>query len=680
MMIHTIKPLIKRLSCILLLLPTLSCGRWANAPEDSVEAPATPEYPELDGNVLKLTNGTAGVGYGGTMMVFNEGGKPGDIARVLQASIDSRLAWADARYFEVESDYNRLYADNGMIPTAIEDMKAQLRLFEAEARAANPIPHPEKKLNSALWFEGGEDAEGELDRLYGGERDAERSRAQTIWQYYCDAKVIELATNAYFAKREYLERPSPMGFCENYYTRAGYFTGESCQENPEGQSYFRCLWTEGVVKTYWFEEIYLNPESQKPVRTDTATVIPNLLSDENIETFRRILALDRETLVFPSAAFERFVFGASGELRDYFSKVIMKQTEAGRLCQRILPDLTEICDIFAIDRPKLAANAVWDPEAEMPLDPFGVISVLEQRETSLNDFFTFPPRTRSDSEVNTKAILSYFGGRNPSTHRNSESDRNLHLLASGESLPRPEFSDAVLENESEIQDILAAVIYGKLVGDELVQFNKKSSLIQQMETELNQARSTKDKLQARITATSNAGFTAANQGHPDDGDHVAHAFIEIRLKVTNHDGLVRAYFWVKEHEERVTLGCFNRRDNVMLEAAQCQPHKEDGVSAQTWYAAKEFSIDPDTGRLDFALTMAEPELMGFGYKARVSGDAIPDSFMDLTAEQTQGKVMAFELHPNRLKQHLEILTGKAFIRDEGQDLYEAGVSLWDQKL
>jgi len=650
------------------LAALIGCGRWASAPEQEVVTKPIPEFPQLNSHVLSLQDGAATVGYGGTMLLFNENTTGELIAEVLQVSIDSRIAWAEARRFEEESRYRLLYTDTGIVPNALQDMRAELRRFQAEALANASVPLNEKKQNVKEWLP------IELDRLYGTQVSDQRQRAELMLGYFCQAKVIELATNSFFAVRQYNERPTPLAFCESYYEEQDYFKSKACEADSRGRSYFECLWRDGVFKTHWFEDVYLNAE----LDANRADQIADLLSEEKLPLFRAIMALDEGAMVLSNTAIRRLVFGTNGDRRNYFSDIIMQQSKGTSACLRAIPDLTSLCSVFEIFRPSGEPQTGLTADDDFPLNPLDTISVIEERDASLANYFTFP--LRRDSNASTKEILAFYGQRNLNNHRNSENDRHFHLPATGEALPRPDLGNRLLEKSSEVQAALTPTVYPELSEQNQIVYQARLGRIQQLEKDLQEARRINNELQDQITLTSKRGFLAGEKGDLEKGTQVAHAFVEIRLKVANRNGLVRAYFWTKDHEDHVTFGCYRNDEARALSLADCQPDPADRVNGKFWYPATTFSINPGSGQLNFGFEITTPSEQGLGYKARRTEDGPPDSFMDFQDSELVGKQLVFELFPNRVYEHLEILSGKAFIRQNGQDLYEAGVSLWDQNL
>lgn len=648
----------------------VGCGKWAKAPEQTVDAEPVPSYPETSEHVLGLQGTDRAVGFGGTMLIFNDDTTPELIADVLQASLDSRVAWAEARRFEVESEYKLMYTDRGIVPSAIDALKKDLDAFTQVALAKTPIPLETKTENAIAWFP------QELDKLYGPEDSVDRVAAVAFWPYYCDAKLFELATNSYFAAATFSQRPTPMAFCEGHYQSQGYFQDPLCADNEAGQNYFACLWKDGVVKTWWFKNGYF---AESEAETGLKEKFDGLLSEPNLETFRRILALDESAMSFPAGGlgtvYKRKVFGnnPAERKRTYFSDLILKQNADTSVCPKILDaQVATLCQIFARNETQIQAGDVFDPaNPNFPLTPQSTVDLMEQKTTTNRGFFEFPERP--GSSFTTHDILAFFGIRDG--HNNSESDRSFFQIVEGGEwkLSTPDLNDQLAAKADDIKATLASTVYGMLNEQDQQIYNEKLAKIQKLEKDLASAKAENDRLQENITKSSDDGFTAGNTGN------VAHAFVEIRLKVSRRAGVARAYFWVKDFDETVVLACLDIETTKMIDPSDCKADKLDGVDAKRWLPAKSFYIDPTNGKLELELTMIDPVAMGLGPKARVE-EGTPDSFMDLAEAELIYRELYFELFPNKLLGHLEIMSGKAFIRDDGKDLYEAGVSVWDQNL
>ncbi|SME88345.1 hypothetical protein [Pseudobacteriovorax antillogorgiicola] len=635
---------------IVLGLGLSSCGKWAKAKNQSVDTIAVPEYPSFRDNVYSLTPSQEAVGYGGTMVILNQAVDPGDLADLLQASIDSRKAWAETRLFTEENDFALKYAEGGIYEVAIEDMKLELKKFEAEARdrTEEEVPDETLEITADTWLN------EELERLYPGDT-KQQSDAMAVIGRYCDAKIWELATNSYFAMNRYSERPTPMAFCEPFFESQGYFQGATCADNPAGRNYFGCMWSQGVLNTSFF----------KAYDQGTQTKITAMVNDPtSLGLMRDVLGLEDSAFTFPSPLYKRRTIGENKENRDYFSNIILKQDSVGRLCTASISGISELCSVFSYSYNAASLDA-------LEMTPFDFMAMVEGRNIDLSTLFPLP--NRPDSVISTKDIFHYFGFRQG--HNNNESDRLFHKLVDGEPTKKPVFEDPTFaEKGSEIESIFDSQLYPKLNPQDLAVFNRKSQQISDLEKDYKAKNQQYEDYRQQITDTSAKAFEVGYR------PNVAHAFMEIRLKVSNRNGVLRAYHWIKDFEDVAIIACLDLSTRKRITEG-CTADPLDKVDASQYLAAKHFHVDQETGKVEFEVLFNDPAIIGFELKERVTEEgAILDSFSDLTANDYQDRSLFFELYPNLVYGYLEILTGKAFLRENGQDIEEAAVSLWDQNL
>ncbi|MEY4064427.1 MAG: hypothetical protein RIR26_635 [Pseudomonadota bacterium] len=149
--------------------------------------------------------------------------------------------------------------------------------IESEARVA-----PLQRQRAAEWFQ--RETEG-LQTRHGS---FNAGRANDIFNAYCEAKIIDLATRPYLVKFNYRTRPTPSALCETYY-RGRFFTGETCADSAQGRNYYDCLWQEGVAKTRFASRLQIRSASRRSgTRTSEAVT---LLDFANTPTIRNALAL-----------------------------------------------------------------------------------------------------------------------------------------------------------------------------------------------------------------------------------------------------------------------------------------------------------------------------------------------------------------------------------------------------
>ncbi|NRA63896.1 MAG: hypothetical protein HRU19_05400 [Pseudobacteriovorax sp.] len=633
---------------IIFCLLMSGCGRWAKAKKQTVDVLPVTEYPVFNENVFSLTPARETIGYGGTMVIFNKAADPVDIAALLQASIDSRIAWASIRRFDEVNQYALRYSEDGTVPKTVEIMKADLEVFRQNAKKGLEISRETLNETSETWMN------SELDLLFG--EDPSRDKADAVFRSYCEAKIFELASNSYFAARTFSERPTPMPFCEPYYAAAQLFDDASCQADPSGKEYFSCLWKSAIPKTEAFNRF----------SEGSRTAILSLFANQNLESLRKIFALDESGYEFTSDRFKRVVFGRTGDKRNYFSNLVLKQESVSqRVCDNALPDgIRTLCSVF--ERNFAATDVDLDQDLET------IVAIVEGSNIVASSSFVLPDRP--DTTFSTKQIFFYFGARR--NHENSEADRIYHQIVSGPNLVKPAITDEdILEKVGELEEVFTGKLYPAISGDALKELETREALIADAEKEIEDFQAQYDTLNDAIPETSAVAFTVGNR------PNLAHAFMEIRFKVSNHDGILRAYFWLNGYKSGAVLGCFNLENRLALDSPSCTPDERDGIPLGDITITDQFTVDEKTGRIDFAFEMLSPEKPGLVRKERKTGDNPTfESFSDFYAADFYQKTLHLELFPNLVYDHLEVLTGKAFIRKDGFDLEEAAISLWDQNL
>ncbi len=645
----------------------ISCNQEkAEAKKQIVDTIDIPEYPIDSEGVYNLNPSKNTVGYAGTIVLLNQKAKPQDIADLLQASIDSRVAWGKIKQYTEDVNYERLFGSDGVYPLAIKDLQTELVQFTRELKLKNP-PDEETLANTAnTWWS------TELDLLHGTEDSPQKQAANALFEQYCEAKIWELATNSNFAQTNYYKRPTPMAFCEPYYAAQNYFSTdvESCADAPDtGKNYFSCLWHEGMVKGKVFAEL---PEDQ---RTD----ILDLLDPSKVEAFRGVLAVDTSILIFPPGPrgelIKNIILGEGRDKKNFFSTIILSQS-SDRSCTRIVDSsVRALCSAFN-------RSYSGDIESSLPLKkaPGAII-------TSFENNGVFSPRP--NSTFTTEQVLHLIGRRFNYSHRNSESDRLYHQVASGPALESPEIDSNTVsvEDRKSIEGYfaIAGFFYPPLSERDQKIYEKKEKSIRFLQSQIEAVEREYSRLNDQITATSFKGFEVGHRSN------LAHAMLEGRFKITNHENMLRAYFSIKTFEDKHTvIGCFNLNTGTSPEPNNCGAHPDDGVNAENTSVASLFRVNEQTGLVEFEFKFVDPENMGFKKTDRVGkeGEVTAQQegedgekygpFNDFEASYFQDKTFYLELFPNKIYEHLEILSGKGFIREGGVDVEEAAISFWDQ--
>ena len=371
--------------CGVLALLQLGCGRWAKADKQIVETIEIPEYPDYSESVFNLNSSSDVTGFGGTMVIINEAVDPVDLADLLQASIDSRLAWASINRFVADRDFETKFAEGGELEKIIEVLQADLMQFRRLAKADGVLATDQLDLAARSFLE------SELDLLFPGDAaSADRVAAQAIVHDYCEAKIWELASNSYFAERRYENRPTPMPFCEEYYENSGLLQGEACEAGLEGGNYFSCLWNNGVFKTKTFASY----------DDDSKAAVLELFAGDSSAAVQKILGIDASVMTFKNDRFKANSIGMNGENRSFFADNILTQSqEKNKICQLVIPDYSGLCTLFAA--PEQIAALPTN------LSPADLIAVVEGSNVAASSGFELPQRP--DSEFSTKDIFRYIG-------------------------------------------------------------------------------------------------------------------------------------------------------------------------------------------------------------------------------------------------------------------------------
>ena len=255
------------------LLSVGCSGRRARAKDqDQGQVAEYPHYPvQQDQKAFTLTSGTENtVTYRtGTMLLLNPALNPKDLANLMEVDKSIRLARAAAVHYAANAEEaKRQYLKK------IEDTQNEIKV--ERQRQTQKVSREQRLAHAADWF---------AAEMKNHAPAASLERIMDTFNGYCEAKIWQLAAQPYFASKRYLTRPTPLGFCENYYKEKGFFsrTAPSCMDapTPEGKSYVQCLWEEGVLKTAIFNRYFLNKKEQ----------FTALLSDAKREDFRLTCAI-----------------------------------------------------------------------------------------------------------------------------------------------------------------------------------------------------------------------------------------------------------------------------------------------------------------------------------------------------------------------------------------------------
>ncbi len=636
-----------RLSSSLLLLSlglmSTSCGKWAKANSEHVQTMTRPQYPVIGDDVFALNSPKNRTTYKGTLFIANDKASPVDFAELINASVQSRESWAAMKSFEVESDYVRLYKDDvAVAPIQVNLMKEGLQAFQVEALSKSPIAYTKKMDNAVTWID------RELASLHLNSEQA--SNFEASWGEYCEAKIIELAAHPVLAQNLFKSQPSPTPLCQKYYAAHELLSGPSC--TAETGDYLKCVWLEGVNKTRWFTSPL---EASDPLlaaaKTDKRLRLANLLSDANYEATRGVFGSKESSFILTGLGiYKKNYF----DKKDAFVNIALDQkNDTG--CLKVIANAgsQDICRVFGLS-----------PEERSPRQ---IIKAVEGTVANASAFLPLPapaaPRTAT-----TQQLLQYLNERNG--FETSESDRLFFELKDGKLLPQPSYSSSGKEFTDrlpEFRGLLAAEFYGDLSPADLTEKDAKTKAIAYQEQQINAHREDWTRLSANIAASTDRGLSAANR--PGFG----HGFLQYTMTYQQFKNILSAQMSFVGHENYAFQACFDLETKTGVACPADLPLVADLALQEA-----KLTQASDGGKIEFSFTISPAVEVGLGPKPRADADRKPDFFMDLPVTETEGRTLRFELYRNRLDNHLDIMTGKAFIEEAGQRKYEAGISMWEQ--
>ncbi|RZA21565.1 MAG: hypothetical protein EOP10_16485, partial [Proteobacteria bacterium] len=393
---------------LLASLLNTSCGKWAKASPEAVQTMQRPTYPSVSNDVFSLNSPKSYISYKGTMVIFDKTATPIDTAELIDASVDSRMRWAESKKFQDDTNYNAVYGDaNATAINQLKLMKDGLQKFDLDALSKTPI-NPEARLANAQTL-----VSRELDLL---QLPAEqRATFDADWGHYCEAKIIEFAAHPLLAQNAFKAKPSPAPLCEAYYAANAFMTSPDC--TAENGDYLRCIWLDGVSKTRWFTSPQEPTDAEVArVKTEKRAKLVGLFSENNYQATKSVLALS--TTAFVDTAIGKTYLNN----KEKIINIAVRQTK-DTVCVRAIVNVgsQDYCSLFSLSPEKISPKQVIDAmEAVVPLA------------TAVTDLPT--PAGRSYS---LQQLLQYVNKR-PGIE-NSESDR-LFLDLSGVTLNSPTFS------------------------------------------------------------------------------------------------------------------------------------------------------------------------------------------------------------------------------------------------
>ena len=416
-------------------------------------------YPiEKDPANFRLTQGEGKVSQTyspASILIMNENLSPKDLVPVLKgadAFRETQAAYLNDYWHGERANYEREIADT-------KDAIAAMRVSQSKLEQEDLAKSREARILAASeWIY------GVLEKEVSDEK--ARMDLLATFEHYCEGKIWELATSKLFARRKYIERPSPMQLCERYYetSERGFFNGPSCLaalDVNEGKSYMRCLWQEGVVKTRWFDEdgAFLSSFTTKDGElVDRKAYLLSLLDNPLfLKSFAREV-YDLETgqgvlgSAFASLSSDKFKFImklGSLSCKDSPTKV---DSRGSVRVERNYVALRDLCTLFGakdktfITPAKIIETVQWTDTKKIPGFEIPVTSPLSG-DLVWQDRYGNEKTTAIADLMEYSDLIRYFGAR--TFLARSELDKDFHLAplgnqqndAFGDPLPDPSHPD-----------------------------------------------------------------------------------------------------------------------------------------------------------------------------------------------------------------------------------------------
>ncbi len=234
-------------------------------------APKTLTVPEQSaGTGFGLSGETPSGLYRGGLLIWSPEVKPQQIETLLKATRETNEKYVSLnRYFtsfqekEVEPLRKNLQEKQSRFSRMKLESDARLSAVQAQ--------------KASVWF-GLEIAEiKQRFPLFDDVRNME------IFNTYCEAKILDLATRSFLPKVNFNSRPTPSALCESYY-KGRFFTGELCSDDSRGRKYYDCIWSEGVLKTRFANRINIRVASTAAgTKTSSLVSLADFAATPNIK-------------------------------------------------------------------------------------------------------------------------------------------------------------------------------------------------------------------------------------------------------------------------------------------------------------------------------------------------------------------------------------------------------------
>lgn len=588
------KPYLFVLVCIL----AGSCGQKKpiveNQQKDYIRPP---DFPSDAGESLQLTGdqGNSETTYQGAMIFWRNDVSKDDLAQVL-------------RNKEMTSKLDLKYKREAF---KLDDIKRDLKKID------DRIKKDRKRINEEL----------NLDNFYRSQQNSIRqSTDKAMASYldnkafgrYCQAVLWSFGSSEILQNSSFISRPVPLGICESYFRKSGYFNGDECRENPRGQDYFNCIWgSTGIAKT---DVVYYNDQFEKVTDAEKEKILKVFNSvqwrsaykpDDFLILNLEIDGVEKEYyLDFNDADF----FEGSDLVKDALDNLVFSEND---------PILRE--RIKSLIKERKTAGAV-----------------ISAKKYNFNDRI-YNMHLMNDVSANFELKNEDFSALLEATADSRELYGAIDKLQ--EKQRREQDLSELLESQAIFQDV-------------------KSKLENELEGHLGFKRS------LALDAWTRQKFTTAKYISDKNMAAALWPFVELKIVELDEKSFELSLQIDFVRNTKIARACYDRVNYVEI---PCGGNEDDFVSMP-------LSMSKETGVMDLAINLPEKlsfyrDPRAYSYRADGSLDDLFFQEQSLTKEFLAGIVLRLELLPGKIGSELPIFTGKAFLYDQDEKLFEASVNL-----
>ena len=439
------------------------------------------------------------------------------------------------------------------------------------------------------------------------------------FQTYCQAMIWKFATSDTLKRYKFSVRPSPLGICESYYKDAGYFTGSDCQDPAEGEKkdFYACFWSDtGTLHTDVSYHNGLDLIKSQDLIELKKTIKFQALSNKDLIKFS-LLKDGSLTVKFKDQEEVLVSFDDSeiAEFKDFFGDIIRSQFGISRSSEAS----TQLKELL-LDRKNSESSLVYSFNDRVLNLPFA-------EPINIEDIFLISPEDISILNNLAKGTPQLFG---------------------------PDLSNAL-----------------ELIN---VQTNLIATIRPQIDTISNILSGYKDitnenSIGFDLSAKYNAWFNKRGESADTivEKKMVKALWAYAKINFMKKGPLLSTVFYVDDKvvETRPLQACFDTEQSIQVECGDLKltsKHAKMKVSME----------DPNSGVLNFEISgLEDPQV----FLNPTAPTAMPYQEGDFTQEMLLSKTIKFEVLSGLYQNELPVLTGKTFIYDGEQKIYEGTIGL-----